>query len=55
VVCQVSDRISEASPKRGRYEPEWALRPDTGYIAIQHHAGPATVWFREISVVRNPR
>jgi hypothetical protein len=55
VVVTDYDGTSEVPPKRSRWEPDRGPRPDTGYIAIQHHAGPATVWFREISVVRNPR
>ena len=45
------DGVSPVPPKRGRYEPERGPRPDTGYIAIQHHGGAATIWFREISLV----
>jgi hypothetical protein len=45
------DGVSPVPPKRGRYEPERGPRPDTGYIAIQHHGGAATVWFREISLL----
>jgi hypothetical protein len=37
-------------PKKGQYEPDRGPRPDVGYIAIQHHGGPATVWFKEISL-----
>jgi hypothetical protein len=44
------DGLSPVPPKRSRYEPERGPRPDTGYIAIQHHGGDATVWFREISL-----
>ena len=44
------DGVSPVPPKQGRYEPERGPRPDTGYVAIQHHGGAATVWFREISV-----
>jgi hypothetical protein len=43
------DGHSAVPPKKGRYEPERGPRPDTGYIAVQHHGGAATVWFREIS------
>ena len=45
------DGVSPVPPKKGRYEPDRGPRPDTGYIAIQHHGGAATVWFREISVM----
>ena len=44
------DGVSPVPPKRGRYEPARGPRPDTGYIAVQHHGGAATVWFREISL-----
>lgn len=45
------DGVSPVPPKQGRYEPERGPRPDRGYIAIQHHGGAATVWFREISLI----
>jgi hypothetical protein len=45
------DGVAPVPPKKGRYEPERGRRPDTGYIAIQHHGGAATVWFKEISLV----
>jgi hypothetical protein len=45
------DGVSPVPPKKGRYEPERGSRPGSGYIAIQHHGGAATVWFREISLV----
>jgi hypothetical protein len=51
VVVTDYDGVSPVPPKKGRYEPERGPRPDTGYIAIQHHGGAATVWFREISIV----
>src|SRR4051794_38329774 len=44
------DGLSPVPPKQGRYEPERGTRPDSGYIAIQHHGGQSTVWFREISL-----
>jgi hypothetical protein len=45
------DGVSPVPPKKGRYEPDRGSRPETGYIAVQHHGGDATVWFREISLV----
>ncbi len=45
------DGVSAVPPKKGRYEPDRGPRPDTGYIAVQHHGGAATVWFREISLL----
>lgn len=49
------DGVSEVPPKNGRYEPDRGPRPDSGYIAVQHHGGAATVWFREISVIADER
>lgn len=46
------DGVSPVPEKKGKYEPDRGPRPDSGYIAIQHHGGAATVWFKEISVVR---
>jgi len=46
------DGHSPVPPKHGQYEPERGPRPDSGFIAVQHHGGAATVWFREISLVR---
>jgi hypothetical protein len=46
------DGKSPVPPKKGQYEPDRGPRPDTGYIAIQHHGGPATVWFKEITLIR---
>ncbi len=45
------DGVSPVPPKKGRYEPERGRRPDSGYIALQHHGGAATVWFREVALV----
>jgi len=46
------DGVSPVPPKNGQYEPERGPRPDSGYIAIQHHGGAATVWFKEIVLVK---
>lgn len=46
------DGVSPVPPKKGRYEPERGPRPDSGYIAIQHHGGDATVWFKEITLLQ---
>ena len=50
----VTDYDGEAAvpPKKSQYEPDRGPRPDSGYIAIQHHGGAATAWFREISLIR---
>jgi len=52
VVVTDYDGISPVPPKKGQYEPERGPRPDEGYIAIQHHGGAATVWFREIALIQ---
>jgi hypothetical protein len=46
------DGVAPVPPKRGQYEPDRGPRPDAGYIAIQHHGGKATLWFREIVLIR---
>jgi feruloyl esterase len=51
VVVTDYDGVSPVPPKKGQYEPERGPRPDSGYIAVQHHGGAATVWFREIALV----
>lgn len=51
VVVTDYDGVSEVPPKNGRYEPDRGPRPDSGYIAIQHHGGKDTVWFKEIVLV----
>jgi hypothetical protein len=45
------DGTSEVPAKKGRYEPDRGPRPDQGYIAVQHHGGNATVWFKEIALI----
>src|SRR6516165_5704332 len=47
VVVTDYDGVSPVPPKKGQYEPERGRRPDTGYIAIQHHGGAATLWLKE--------
>ncbi len=46
------DGVSPVPPKKGQYEPERGPRPDEGYIAVQHHGGAATVWFKEITLIQ---
>lgn len=46
------DGVSPVPPKKGKYEPERGPRPVEGYIAIQHHGGAATVWFKEITLIQ---
>ena len=50
VVVTDYDGKSPVPPKKGIYEPDRGPRPDTGYIAIQHHGGAASVTFKEISL-----
>lgn len=45
------DGVSPVPPKKGKYEPDRGPRPDSGYIAVQHHGGAATVWFKEINLI----
>jgi hypothetical protein len=45
------DGKAEVPPKKGQYEPDRGPRPDIGYIAIQHHGGAATLWFKEIALI----
>jgi hypothetical protein len=45
------DGVSPVPPKQGRYEPDRGPRPDSGYIAVQHHGGPAIIWFKEIALL----
>jgi hypothetical protein len=52
VVVTDYDGVSPVPPKKGQYEPDRGPRPDTGYIAIQHHGGQATVWFKEIALIK---
>jgi hypothetical protein len=46
------DGAAPVPPKKGQYEPERGPRPDEGYIAIQHHGGAQTLWFREITLIQ---
>ena len=46
------DGVSPVPPKNGRYEPDRGPRPDQGYIAIQHHGGAETLWFKEITLIQ---
>jgi hypothetical protein len=44
------DGVSPVPPKAFPWEPERGPRPESGYIALQHHDDKAVIWFREISV-----
>lgn len=46
------DGVAPVPPKVGIYEPDRGPRPDEGYIAIQHHGGKETLWFREITLIQ---
>ena len=50
VVVTDYDGVSPVPPKKGQYEPDRGPRPDSGYIAIQHHDDRAVIYFKEISV-----
>jgi hypothetical protein len=51
VVVTDYDGVAPVPPKKGRYEPDRGPRPDEGYIAIQHHGGAASLWFKEITLI----
>ena len=44
------DGVSPVPAKVKVSEPDRGPRPDSGYIAVQHHGGNATVTFKEISL-----
>ena len=44
------DGASPVPPRTFPWEPERGPRPESGYIALQHHDDKAVIWFREISV-----
>jgi len=46
------DGSAPVPEKKGKYEPDRGPRPAEGYIAIQHHGGAATVWFKEITLIQ---
>jgi len=52
VVVTDYDGVAPVPPKKGQYEPDRGPRPEEGYIAIQHHGGAPTVWFKEITLVQ---
>lgn len=43
---------STVPPREHSYEPVRGRRPDVGYIGIQNHHEPQTVYFKEITVIR---
>lgn len=44
------DGVSPVPERQGAHEPERGPRPESGYIALQHHDDKAVIYFREISV-----
>lgn len=52
VVVTAYDGVAPVPPKKGKYEPDRGPRPDEGYIAVQHHSGAATLWFKEITLIQ---
>lgn len=44
------DGVSPVPSRAFPWEPDRGPRPDSGYIALQHHDDKAVIWFREISV-----
>jgi len=46
------DGVTPAPEKVKTYEPDRGRRPDTGYIAVQHHGGKGVVTFKEIVLIR---
>ena len=52
VVVTGYDGVSPVPDKVKNYEPDRGRRPDTGYIAVQHHGGKGVVTFKEITLIR---
>ena len=46
------DGVAPVPPKKGQYEPDRGPRPDEGFIAVQHHGGEQTLWFKEITLIQ---
>jgi hypothetical protein len=46
------DGVTPVPPKAKPYEPDRGPRPETGYIAVQHHGGKGVVTFREITLIK---
>lgn len=44
------DGTSPVPPRTFPWEPERGPRPESGYIALQHHDDKTVIWFREINV-----
>ncbi|MEO8662963.1 MAG: DUF1080 domain-containing protein [Bryobacteraceae bacterium] len=52
VVVTDYDGVAAVPAKNGQYEPERGPRPDEGYVAIQHHGGASTLWFKEVTLIK---
>jgi len=52
VVITDYDGVSPVPEKTKVYEPDRGRRPDTGYIAVQHHGGKGVVTYKEITLIR---
>jgi hypothetical protein len=52
VVVTDYDGVSPVPEKSKTYEPDRGRRPDTGYIAVQHHGGKGIVTFKEITLIK---
>jgi hypothetical protein len=46
------DGVTPVPEKVKPFEPDRGKRPDTGYIAVQHHGGKGVVTFKEITLIR---
>jgi hypothetical protein len=47
------DGVSPVPGRTWPWDPQRGPRPESGYIALQHHDDSAVIWFREISVKRS--
>ena len=52
VVVTDYDGSAPVPPKKSQYEPDRGPRPDEGFIAVQHHGGAETLWFKEIALIQ---
>ena len=52
VVVTDYDGVTPPPEKVKSYEPDRGPRPDTGFIAVQHHSGKGVVTFKEITLIR---
>jgi hypothetical protein len=52
VVVTDYDGVTPVPDKVKPYEPDRGPRPDTGYVAVQHHGGKGVVTFKEITLIK---